>query len=351
MKALKSAVFCAALLSVMGAAPNSKAEVKVVASIKPVHSLAAAVMKGLGEPILLLEGANSPHSYALRPSQAKSLQEAQVVFWIGPNLEQFLTKAIETTGQTATSVVLIDTEGLTRLKFRGEHHHDHGHGHGEKKHEEHGHKKHDEDKHEKRDEHAHDKHDEHAHDKHNKHEDHAEHDDHGAGDIDPHVWLDPENAKVIVDAIAAALVKADPGSAQQYQKNASVTKAELDELTHEVSHKLENVSDKPFIVFHDAYQYFEARFGMKSAGSITLSPEVSPGAERLKEIKHQIEDMGATCVFSEPQFKPKLVKLVVEGTSAKTAEIDPLGAGIPAGPDHYGATIRTMAKNMRDCLS
>lgn len=343
-KALKSAVLALTALSLSGVSTTSDADIRVVASIKPVHSLVAAVMGDTGTPKVLIEGASSPHSYALRPSQVQSLQDANVVFWIGPPLESFMSKAIRTAGANAASVALIDTKGLTRLPFREGH--DHEHGHDE-------HDKHDEQDYAKHDEHdhgKHKKHDEHDHAKHDEHE-HDKHDEHGADEIDPHVWLDPENAKVMVDAIAAVLAAADPGAAETYKSNAARTKTQLDDLRQEVAKTLHHVEDARFIVFHDAYQYFEVRFGMKSAGSIALNPETNPGAERLREVKKQIAEMGATCVFSEPQFKPKLVNLVIEGTSAKTAELDPLGAAVPAGPDHYITTIRTMANSMRDCLS
>lgn len=335
-KALKSAVFALAAFSFLSAPTKSDADIHVVVSIKPIHSLVAAVMGDTGTPTVLIEGASSPHSYALRPSQVQSLQDAHVVFWIGPQLEQFMSKAIKTVGANAASVRLIDTKGLARLPYREGHDHDHGH-----------------DEHDKHDEHDHDKdkkHDEQDHAKHDEH-DHDKHDEHGAEEVDPHVWLDPENAKTMVDAIAAALAAANPGAAEAYKSNAAKTKARLDALSHEVAETLHDVEDARFIVFHDAYQYFEVRFGMKSAGAITLNPEANPGAERLSEVKEQIVEMGATCVFSEPQFKPKLVELVIEGTSAKSAEIDPLGAAVPAGPDHYGTMIRSMANSMHDCLS
>jgi len=313
------------------------ADIKVVTSIKPVHSLVSGVMVGVGVPSLIIDGAGSPHTYSLKPSQAKQLQDAKLVFWMGDELETFLEGPIENIAQNATAIKLIDAHGLKKIKFReGGMFDDHGHD----DHDEHDHEKH----------HDHDD-EKHAKKEHDDHEDHDGHDDHGHGEFDPHVWLDPVNAKAIVHEIEEALVKADPEHASTYEANAHKMMDKIDSLTAELREELEPVHEKGFIVFHDAYQYFEQRFDMAAIGSITVSPEVMPGAERVSELREKISDSSATCVFSEPQFEPKLVGILVEGTGARTGVLDPLGATLAKGPDLYFQLIRNMASSLKKCLS
>lgn len=351
----------------------AQAEPNVVTSIKPVHSLVSGVMDGVGTPTLIVEGAGSPHTYALKPSKAKALADADVVFWVGPDLEAFLEKPIGTVASKAKSVALIDAHGLKKLPFREggpfEAHGDDAHGdhktadkrdnhdHGAKKkadaHHDHGHgKKKKADAHHDHDHGAKKKADKHHDHDHGK-EEHAKHDHHAHdhGEFDFHVWLDPQNAKAFVHEIEKALAKADPANAAKYETNAKALMAKLDALTKEVSEKLEGVKDKSFVVFHDAYQYFENRFGVKAAGSITVSPEIMPGAKRVGEIRDKVQSLGVTCVFAEPQFEPKLVSTVTEGTKAKSGVIDPLGAELPDGQELYFTLIRNMAASIRDCLS
>lgn len=302
----------------------------VVVSIKPLHSIVSAVMQGVGEPKLIVQGAGSEHVYSLKPSDAEAIEHAKVIFWAGPSMETFLDKPIDTLGEGAKVVALGDAEGLTRLKFREGgpfEAHDHGHeGH----------------------DHAHDdkKHD------HAAEASEAGHDhDHGHGEYDLHFWLDPQNGKVLAADIAKTLGASDPEHAEQYEKNARDYGEKIDALTREIASELDPVKDKPFIVFHDAYQYFENRFGVKAAGSITVSPEKAPGAARIKEIHDKIKSLGATCVFSEPQFEPKLVKTVIDGTEARTGILDPLGAELKDGPDLYPQLIRNLAGSLKTCLS
>ena len=206
----------------------------------------------------------------------------------------------------------------------------------------------------------HDDHDDHGHDKHAKddHDDHGkekhakdDHDDHGHGEFDPHVWLDPINAKVVVHEIEKALVKADPKNAKKYEANAVRMAGKLDQLVTELRVQLQPVQGKGFIVFHDAYQYFEQRFGVAAIGSITVSPEVMPGAERVRDLREKIRGLRATCVFSEPQFEPKLVRTLVDGTGAQTGVLDPLGSSLTKGPDLYFELVREMARSLKECLS
>ena len=313
------------------------ADIKVVTSIKPVHSLVSGVMVGVGVPSLIIDGAGSPHTYSLKPSQAKQLQDAKLVFWMGDELETFLEGPIENIAQNATAIKLIDAHGLKKIKFReGAMFDDNGH--------------------DDHDEHDHEKHDDHDDEKHAKkeHEDHGDHDghdDHGHGEFDPHVWLDTVNAKAIVHEIEEALVKADPEHASTYEANAHKMMDKIDSLTAELREELEPVHEKGFIVFHDAYQYFEQRFDLAAIGSITVSPEVMPGAERVSELRKKISDLSATCVFSEPQFEPKLVETLVEGTGARTGVLDPLGATLTKGPDLYFQLLRNMASSIKKCLS
>lgn len=303
-------------------AGSASAEVKVVASIKPVHSLVAAVMEGVGEPGLIIEGAGSPHTYALRPSQAQMLEQANVVFWIGHELEAFLEKPLATVAANAKSIELIDAHDLVKLGFReggAFEKHDHGDEAG---------------------------HDDHAHDK----TEEAGHEGHDHGEFDAHVWLDPVNAKAMVHEIEEALVEADPANAAKYEANAAAVTARLDALIAEVSSELEPVKGKGFIVFHDGYQYFENRFGITASGSITVSPEVMPGAERITEIRARVQELGAACVFAEPQFEPKLVSTVTEGTNARSGTLDPLGAGLEDGAELYFQLIRNMSTSIKTCL-
>ncbi|MDG1029382.1 MAG: zinc ABC transporter substrate-binding protein, partial [Alphaproteobacteria bacterium] len=194
-----------------------------------------------------------------------------------------------------------------------------------------------------------DKHDDHD-DKHDDHDDkHDDHDDHN--ETDPHVWLDPQNAKALVHEIEEQLAKIDPENAEVYEANASIIMKKLDKLTNEIDVNLKPIRGRGYVVFHDAYQYFENRFGISAIGSITVSPEAMPGAERVRELQEKIIELDATCVFSEPQFQPKLIATVTEGTNAGTGVLDPLGASLENGPKLYFELIRNMANSLKDCLT
>ena len=327
MRAVKSALLASTFLFISTAVAT--ADVKVVASIKPVHSLVASVMQGVSEPSLLVKGAGSPHTYSLKPSQAKELQAADIVFWMSHDLEAFLENSIESIAKNAKAVSLMDSHGLIKLNFReggAFDAHDHGH-----------------------DDHGDDKHDDHGHDKHDDHGD-DKHDDHGHDEVDPHVWLDPQNAKSLVHEIEEHLAEIDPSNAAKYEANAKAVMKKLDALTKEIEADLKPIRERGYVVFHDAYQYFEKRFGVSAVGSITVSPEVLPGAERVSELRDKVKSLNASCVFSEPQFEPKLVKTITENTDAGTGVLDPLGANIKDGPELYFTLIRNMAKSLKDCL-
>lgn len=327
----------AAGLAGLLAQPATAAEApRVVASIKPVHSLVASVMQGIGTPHLLVAGAGSPHAYSLKPSDAQALQSADAVVWIGPDMETFLEGPLDSLAPQAARVALQETEGLIRLSFRETgpfeaHAHeddDHGHGHDDG----HGHG------------HTH----EHSHD-----HDHDHGDDHGHahGAMDGHYWLDPVNAQRMVERIAETLAVIDPAHAARYAENAAATNARIDALVAEMSAVLAPIRERPFLVFHDAYQYLERRFDLTVAGSVTVSPEVIPGAQRVAEMRDKVRDLGATCVFSEPQFEPKLVQVVVEGTPARSGVLDPLGSALPDGAGLYFELMRDLADSLRNCLA
>ncbi|SFV36415.1 zinc transport system substrate-binding protein [Devosia crocina] len=326
-------------------AGTAQAAPEVVASTKPVHALVAAVMEGVGEPGLIVKGAASPHTYSLRPSDAAALESADVVFWTGHGMELFLADALETLASGSRTVELSRADGITLLPMReggtfeahshDDHGHDHEHGHGHD-HADQGH------------EHG-DGHD-HGHEEHDHDHDHGHHHDHDHGEGDMHFWLDPENAKLMVTEIASVLAEVDPDNATAYQANAEAEIVSLDQLEEELRDTLAPALDKPFIVFHDAYQYFEQRFGLTSAGSITVSPDVMPGAARIEQLRAKVSELGATCVFAEPNFQPTIVNTIVEGTSAKVGTLDPEGSALAEGPGLYAELLRGLAQGMVDCL-
>lgn len=331
-------VVLASLVAIAAGTGGAGAMEGVVASIKPIHSLVAAVMEGVGSPELIVEGAGSPHVYSMRPSQANALENAKLVFWVGHDLEVFFEKPLESLAADATVVELGDAHGLTRLKFREggpfevhSHEHEDGHDHAAEG------ENHD----------GHDHEGEHA----EQGDQNQEHEDHAHGGTDMHLWLDPLNAKAMVHEIEEALAKADPANAERYAANAEEVEAQLDALVGETERELASVKDKPFIVFHDAYQYYENRFGVLAAGSITVSPEAMPGAQRVSEMQAKVKELGAVCIFAEPQFEPKLVNVIAEGTEAKAGVLDPLGANLADGPDLYFQLIRNLTTSLKTCLS
>jgi len=310
-------LFSAPLAGLLLLAGPAAAEVAVVASIKPVHALTAAVMQGAGTPHLIVQGGASPHSMSLKPSDARALQEAGVVVWVGEGLEAFLVSPLESLAGKARVVELSEAAGLTRLPYRA--------GGAWADHDDHD---------EEHEEHAHEDEHEHAHEE----------------GIDMHLWLDPANAKAMVAAIAEALIAADPDNSGIYTANARIMEHRLDQLSEEIAHDLGPVKDVPFVVFHDAFQYLDTAFGLNNVGSITVNPEQPPGAARLSEIHGKIAELQARCVFAEPQFEPRLVQVVIEGTAAKTATLDPLGAEIADGPELYFEMMRANAASLKACL-
>lgn len=303
------------------------AELPVVTSIKPVHSLVAGVMQGVDEPHLLLTGGVSPHDYRLRPSDVRAIEQARAVFWIGPNLENFLIKPLENVKGKVRTVALLEAPDLRILSLRAggaweAHRHDH----------------------EQSDK---------GHDGHNGHHDghdhgHDHHDD--AASVDPHIWLDPMNAIAMTHQIVQTLSAVDPEHQADYQRNGAALVERLNQLNRQLAADLAPVKDRPHVVFHDAYQYFEQRYGLNAVGSVVLDPEQRPGARRIAEIQARIRDLKVRCVFSEPQFEPTLATTLVSGSHAQLGILDPLGAELSAGPDAYFQLLESLAKSLRTCL-
>lgn len=286
------------LLSVSGWADGVP---RVVVTLKPIHALASRIMMGVGTPYVLLGGGESPHAYSLRPSQVKQLQEADVLIWVGPALETFLQKPIATLSDSTRVLSLMEVAGLMLLKTREG----------------------------------------------GVWESHQEHEE---GRLDPHIWLDPHNVEVMVHAIAEVLGQLDVAHAALYAANTIDLLRELEEVDRQLQDQLAPVSKVPFLVFHDAYQYFEQHYGLTAVGAITLSPEQQPSVKRLRELQAHIKELNVRCVFSEPQFEPALVAALMEGTTARSGVLDPLGASLSAGPQAYVTLLRNLADSMRACL-
>ena len=289
---------------------------EVVVSIKPIHSLVASIMEGVAEPELILKGSGSPHTYQMKPSDAQALQNADVVFWVGPEFERFMEKPVASLGGDAKVVELGKAAGITLLEPREggtfEPHDD----------------------------------DDHAEDGGHDHDGH----DHGE-EHDLHIWLSTGNARAMASEVASVLAAADPQNAAAYHTNLAKLDGKLGALAAEIRTTVAPVKDRPFIVFHDAYQYFEREFGVNVAGSITVSPENLPGAARISEIHEKLKTLGASCVFAEPQFEPKLISVVLEGTQARTGTLDPEAATLAEGPDLYFQLMRGIDGSLKDCLS
>jgi zinc transport system substrate-binding protein len=324
------------LLSVITAGTGARAQqggdLKVVATIKPVHSLVAQVMAGLGQPVLLVDGQASPHSFSLKPSDARALADAEVVVRVAASVEPFTVRLAETLGAGTQLVTLAEAPGVELLETRrGTTFEVHDHAtEADRQH----------------DGHDENKNAEHKHDDAVKSQGH----DHEHGALDGHIWLDPGNAKAIVRNVADVLAERRPDLKEKLDANAATAVAAIDALDKELMATLAAVKGKRFIVFHDAYQYFEHHYGLQAAGAITLNPEVKPSARRLSEIRETLSKSGAACVFAEPQFSPRIVAAVIEGTKAKAGTLDPLGVDVPAGSDHYAGAMRALAKAMAGCL-
>ena len=291
----------------LGLSLTIRADPQVVVTIKPIHALVSGIMDGVNTPYLLLAGGESPHTYSLRPSQVKQLHQADLLVWIGPAVEKFLEKPLTTLSDQTQVLRLLDVPDLTLLKARRgetwENHHHH-------------------------------------------------HDSHPATEteIDQHIWLDPHNAQAMVLAITPVLSQIDPNNAPRYQQNATRLIEQLDQLDQELKKQIAPVKELPFLVFHDAYQYFENRYGIAAVGSISLSPETRPSVKRLHELRSRIKQLQVRCVLSEPQFESALVTTLIEGTLTRRGILDPLGVELTAGTEAYFILLRNLAKSLSQCL-
>lgn len=291
---------------------------KVVASIAPLHSLVSGVMEGVGEPRLLIGGGASPHAYALKPSDARALADAALIVWVGEGLETMLERPLRTLAGKARVLELGSLEGVQLLPTReggvweegaagaagGGQVHEHESGHV-----------------------------------------------HGRGEFDTHLWLSPQNARRIVAAVAGALSQLDPAHAPDYQANAVGMQRKIEAVEQRLSQQLAPVRERHYIVFHDAYHYFEEAFGLHPAGAISISPDRRPGARRISEIRRTIRDSGVACVFSEPQFRSATVEVVLEGSAARHGVLDPLGSSLPPGKEQWFNLMRELGDSMVECLA
>ena len=306
-------LFCASLVIPVEMVIADQKPISVVASIKPIHSLVAAVMGDIGTPHLLLEAPSSAHHFTLKPSQARSLQAADIVFWVGPTMEQPLTKALATLAPQAQTLPLIESAGLVQINF---------------------------DKVTP----AHEKHD---HEKHDKHDEHAKHDNHL---INPHIWLDPQNAKIMLGVIAVRLAKADPENASTYAANADAMAARLATLETDITSQLASYSAAKFLVLHDAHVYFERRFGLRNYGAITTEPDVMPTASRVKALRDELREHRFDCIFTEPFLGQKAVALIAEGSKVSIGTLDPIASNLPAGAQLYPDLLMSYAKSLQSCF-
>jgi zinc transport system substrate-binding protein len=310
----------------------------VAVDIAPVHSLVARVMQDVGAPDLIIRSGASPHDYRLRPSEAKALQDANLVIWMGKELTPWMEDAVKTLSTEAAILTLLEKDETTLLEFRES-----------VLFEEHDHDDHSDKDHAETEDQDHDDHDDHSDEDHAETED-QDHDEHAHGAHDPHAWLSPKNAKIWLNLIAAQLSTADPDNASTYFVNAAAAVTEIDTLMADVSTMLDPIRGNSFIVFHDAYQYFETVFEFPASGAISLGDATDPSPARIARVQDRIQEQKIQCVLAEPQFKKGLVVTVLEGTDAKTSIIDPLGDALEPGPALYPQLIRNMAKTLVDCF-
>jgi zinc transport system substrate-binding protein len=287
-------------------------DLQVVTSLKPVHSLTAAIMGETGTPTLLISGSASPHTFSLKPSHARALEKADLVVWIGAALERFLEAPLTNLASNALSLPLIEAEGISLLDARTG-----GIWSGQED---------------------------------NDHHDHADHDEHDGEALDPHIWLDLSNAIAMTRAIETALNEVYPEQAAIFSENAKALRAQLRKLDQDIEALTQPVTNRPYFVFHDAYQYFEKYYGLTPLGAVTASPDIRPGARRLTDLREVGDAQSRICVFAEPQFEPRLLNILTERENATLAYLDPLGSDIPAGPEQYEKTMRALVDNLVTCL-
>lgn len=284
---------------------SAQAEVKVLTSIKPLQLIAAAVQDGVAIPEVLLPPGASPHNYALRPSDVRKVQSVDLLYWIGPDMEGFLPRVLN--GRTLPSVAVQDLPGL-KLRHFAEDNHSHA---------------------EEADEHDH---------------------DHRPGSLDAHLWLSPVNARVIAAKMAADLSAADPDNAARYQSNLKAFDERLDALDARLKKRLAAIQGKPYFVFHEAFDYFEDAYGLKHAGVFSVAAEVQPGAQHVATMRARLQEVGKTCVFSEPPLRPRLAETLVAGLPVKLAELDALGGYTPATAQGYEQVLEKLGNDLAGCL-
>ncbi|MGY1451000.1 zinc ABC transporter substrate-binding protein [Pseudomonas chlororaphis] len=284
---------------------SAQAEVRVLTSIKPLQLIAAAVQDGIAVPEVLLPPGASPHNYALRPSDVRKVQSVELLYWIGPDMESFLPRVLK--GRTLPALAVQDLPGL-KLRHFAEDNHSHA---------------------EEADEHDH---------------------DHRPGSLDAHLWLSPVNARVIADRMAADLSAADPANAARYQSNAKAFDQRLDALDARLKARLAPISGKPYFVFHEAFDYFEDAYGLKHAGVFSVAAEVQPGAQHVAAMRARLQQVGKTCVFSEPPLRPRLAETLVAGLPVKLAELDALGGYTPATARGYEQVLEKLGNDLAGCL-
>ena len=284
---------------------SAQAEVKVLTSIKPLQLIAAAVQDGVAIPEVLLPPGASPHNYALRPSDVRKVQSVDLLYWIGPDMEGFLPRVLN--GRTLPSLAVQDLPGMKLRRFAED-----SHSHAEEA-------------------------DEHDH-------------DHRPGTLDAHLWLSPVNARVIADKMATDLSAADPANAERYQSNAKAFDERLDALDQRLKKRLAGVEGKPYFVFHEAFDYFEETYGLKHTGVFSVAAEVQPGAQHVAAMRKRLQEVGKTCVFSEPPLRPRLAETLVAGLPVKLAELDALGGYTPATALGYEQVLEKLGNELAGCL-
>ena len=284
---------------------SAQAEVKVLTSIKPLQLIAAAVQDGVAIPEVLLPPGASPHNYALRPSDVRKVQSVDLLYWIGPDMEGFLPRVLN--GRTLPNVAVQDLPGM-KLRHFAEDNHSHA---------------------EEADEHDH---------------------DHRPGSLDAHLWLSPINARVIATKMAADLSAADPANAARYQSNLKAFDERLDALDLRLKARLAGIAGKPYFVFHEAFDYFEEAYGLKHAGVFSVAAEVQPGAQHVSAMRTRLQEVGKTCVFSEPPLRPRLAETLVAGLPVKLAELDALGGYTPATAQGYEQVLEKLGNDLAGCL-
>lgn len=284
---------------------SAHADVKVLTSIKPLQLIAAAVQDGVAIPEVLLPPGASPHNYALRPSDVRKVQSVDLLYWIGPDMEGFLPRVLN--GRSLPSVAVQDLPGLKLRRFAED-----SHSHAEEA-------------------------DEHDH-------------DHRPGSLDAHLWLSPINARVIAAKMAADLSAADPANAARYQSNLKAFDERLDALDLRLKKRLAAIEGKPYFVFHEAFDYFEDAYGLKHTGVFSVAAEVQPGAQHVAAMRARLQEVGKTCVFSEPPLRPRLAETLVAGLPVKLAELDALGGYTPATAQGYEQVLEKLGNDLAGCL-